>query len=585
MNDLAFPQEAIRIQDLSMVFGKSTKKITALDRLNAIFPAGVLSALVGPDGAGKSTLLRILSGLMLPTQGEALIFGNASKTQDGQIAYMPQRFGLYEDLTVEENLRLQARLRALDEKTGESRAAKLLSFTGLQPFLKRLAGKLSGGMKQKLGIACALMGKPSLLLLDEPGVGVDPASRRELWSMVQHLKAEGMTILWATSYMDEAQKFPYILLLDRGRALFQGSPATLMSRMKGRVFLLPTKQNYPDEGRAKRDAFLKWSSQAGVADALIQASSLRIALAKEVPAALYADIEKAHGRPCEASLEDVYMSLLGGINHEQSPYIALFSGKKVNMGSSTEDNIKIKAQGLGKKFGSFTAVHALNLAVKAGEIFGLLGPNGAGKTTTFQMLCGLLRPSFGTCFVAGVNLLHAGSAARMRLGYMAQKFSLYPDIKVKDNILCWGKLYGMTKQAIAKSIEELAAALSLSAWLNAKTASLPLGLKQRLSLFCATMHNPAVLFLDEPTSGVDVRARRDFWKHISALANLGTAVLVTTHFMEEAEYCDRIALMYRGAIIQEGSPDHIKKAVSGVQTTLEEAFIENIEKYDKAHPL
>lgn len=575
---------AIELRNLSMTFGKASARIVALDNLVANFPEGQISGLVGPDGAGKTTLLRILSGLMLQESGEARIFGLPCSDITAQIAYMPQRFGLYEDLSVKANLLLQARLRGLDEDTGEDRSARLLQFTGLKPFLDRLAGRLSGGMKQKLGIACALMGLPRLLLLDEPGVGVDPVSRRELWDMVQQLKNDGMTILWATSYMDEAQKFPHILLLDSGKAIFQGSPHELMDRARGRVFLIPTHGFAPDQGKSDREELLAWSSCSGVSDALVQGASLRIALAPDAPPGLYEQVHAAHGKACPPSLEDAYMCLLGGISHQPSPYASL--PIKTDGAASDKDSPKIIAKNLNKKFGSFTAVHALNLEVRAGQIFGLLGPNGAGKTTTFQMLCGLLRPSSGECFVAGVNLLNSGSLARARLGYMAQKFSLYPDIKVKDNINCWGQLYCMSQKEIKKSTDSLASALALSGWMNTRTADLPLGLKQRLSLFCATMHNPAVLFLDEPTSGVDVRARRDFWKHISALANLGTAVLVTTHFMEEAEYCDSIALLYRANVIRQGPPESIKKAFAGAsELTLEEAFIESIETYDREHPL
>lgn len=576
-------QAAIELTGLSMDFGKGKSAITALDKLNASFPANTISGLVGPDAAGKSTLMRILSGLMLPTSGNALVFGKIAGSQTGKIGYMPQRFGLYEDLSVQANLRLQARLRGLDKETGEKRSERLLEFTGLRPFLKRLAGKLSGGMKQKLGIACALMGLPKLLLLDEPGVGVDPVSRRELWDMVSQLKNEGMTILWATSYLDEAQRFPHILLLESGKPLYQGAPEKLMDTAKGRVFLLPAKGGAADPGKAHREALLAWSALSGVMDALIQGADLRLTLGRDASANLYEKVHQEGGILTRPTLEDAYMTLVGGIGHAASPFATLFEARKEDR-AGLDGKALIRAEDLTRKFGDFMAVHSVSLKVRAGEIFGLLGPNGAGKTTTFQMLCGLLRPSSGKCYVDGVNLLNSASQARSRLGYMAQKFSLYPDIKVKDNIQFWGKLYAMDKKAISESVDSLGGALELSEWMDKRTADLPAGLKQRLSLFCATMHNPPVLFLDEPTSGVDVRARREFWKHISAIANLGTAIMVTTHFMEEAEYCDRIALLYRGNVIREGSPDSLKKSVSG-NPTLEEAFVESIEAYDRGHPL
>lgn len=576
--DSNFPN-AIEISNLTMRFGKGKSTISALDGITASFKTGIINGLVGPDASGKTTLMRILSGLLIPSSGEAIVLGQASSTQTGQIGYMPQRFGLYEDLTVQANLHLQASLRGLDERTGEDRSARLLEFTGLKPFMKRLAGQLSGGMKQKLGIACALMGLPKVLLLDEPGVGVDPVSRQDLWNMVEQLKKEGMTILWATSYLDEAQRFPHILLLDSGKTLFQGEPAKLMDTVKGSVFLIPEHGS----GKSHRKDLLDWSMRKDVVDALIQGASLRLTLSTDATKELYKKVQDDGGKATSPSLEDAYMALIGGMDHTPSPFTTLYHSVANEL---PPEKPRVQALKLEKRFGDFVAVHDVSLEVRAGEIFGLLGPNGAGKTTTFQMLCGLLRPSAGQCFVAGVNLLHSAGKARGRLGYMAQKFSLYPDIRVIDNIRCFGALYNMSFRKIKESIGELGKALGLLEWMEKKTGTLPVGLKQRLSLFCATMHNPPVLFLDEPTSGVDVTARRDFWKQISAIANLGTAIMVTTHFMEEAEYCDNIALLYRGNIIRQGSPDSLKKSVTGkTGATLEDAFVESIEAYDRANPL
>lgn len=576
-------RDAVVISGLNMAYGKGKNRLVALKSLSAAFPAGIISGLVGPDASGKTTLLRILAGLLAPVSGSALVFGKSADQQTGQTGYMPQHFGLYEDLSVAANLALQARLRGLEGEARASRFAQLLKFTGLAPFMDRLAGNLSGGMKQKLGIACALMGSPSLLLLDEPGVGVDPVSRAELWNMVQELKAGGMTIIWSTSYMDEAQKFPHILMLEAGSSLYEGEPGRLMETATGRVFLVP---EISGGGMAHRRALLNWSAKDGVADALIEGSSLRLALAEHAPDNLYREVREAGGKPVSPTLEDAYMNLAGGISHEQSPFTAFFAKKGSKRQEKGGSSVKIRAENLCRKFGDFTAASGISLSVEAGMVFGLLGPNGAGKSTTFKMLCGLLRPTSGSCYVDGVNLLHSSGEARARLGYMAQKFSLYTDITVAANINCWASLYGMTKQEIREVVTDLVPGLGLSEWLRAKTGDLPQGLKQRLSLLCAAMHAPAVLFLDEPTSGVDVRTRRDFWKHISALTAIGTAIMVTTHFMEEAEYCDEIALLYRGSIINRGSPDALKKMVSGMANpALEDAFMASIKNYDRKHPL
>lgn len=568
---------AVETVNLTIAFDETV----AVNNLSASFTAGEITGLVGPDGAGKTTLLRMLAGLLVPKSGSILFNGSTQRPAANAIGYMPQHFGLYEDLTVMANLKLQAALRGVEGEAREKIFARLLDFTTLAPFTNRLAGNLSGGMKQKLGIACALLGSPQLLLLDEPGVGVDPQSRRELWRMVQALKQDGMTVIWSTSYMDEAQRCPEILILEKGQVLYQGNPAQLMAKADGRVFLV--KQHLSsdaDIGRKNRTALLHWSAMAGVEDALIQAGALRLTLAPDASPELKLAVQEANGVATAPCLEDVYMSLMGGINHAPSPLLKLQKKRPI-----TSTPI-IVANDLTKKFGDFIAARDVSLKVHPGEVFGLLGPNGAGKTTTFRMLCGLLKPSSGTCFVDGVNLLRSGSHARSRLGYMAQKFSLYPDISVAENIRVFAGLYGLTGKQREEAAMPLVEAMELKPWLKSRTESLPLGLKQRLSLICAIAHNPPALFLDEPTSGVDVRTRRDFWKHISALTAGGTAVLVTTHFMEEAENCDQLLLLYRGTVISAGSPAQLRESVKDLSNpTLEEAFIKKIEEYDRQHPL
>ncbi|MTJ91783.1 MAG: ABC transporter ATP-binding protein [Desulfovibrio sp.] len=595
--------QAVCLEGLVMRFGKGREAVTALDGVNAVIPAGRITGLVGPDAAGKTTLMRIMAGLMPPSEGRASLFGYSPtelmRSQPNSIGYMPQRFGLYEDISVMANMRLHASLRGLEGAERDRVFEKLLGFTSLAPFTDRLAGRLSGGMKQKLGIACALLGSPRLLLLDEPGVGVDPQSRRELWRMVQDLSQDGMTVVWSTAYLDEAERCPGVIMLDNGRVLFEGPPQELTAGAEGRVFLLRA-----DAGTHKKELAL-WTMRPGIEDALIQGSRIRLVLAADAPESLRRGVLEKGGEQVAPRLEDAYMSAVGGINQSPSPYGKLHVAHNGGAGdnataaqaasaaptssvsSSTTSSpvYSISARNLTKQFGAFVAARDISFDVRPGEIFGLLGPNGAGKSTTFRMLCGLSRPTAGTCAVDGVDLLRAGSEARSRLGYMAQKFSLYPDIPVRENITIFAELYGLSRERRDVLLPGLAEALELQPYLRSRTGSLPLGQKQRLALLCATLHEPPVLFLDEPTSGVDARTRRDFWKHISAMTTAGAAVLVTTHFMEEAEYCDRIALIYRGAMISMGTPDELKASCTEVEDpTLEEAFIASIEKYDREHP-
>ena len=562
---------AVVLRALRMRFG--TRE--ALRGIDARITQGRITGLVGPDAAGKTTLLRLMAGLMRPSGGSVRLFGMDAATllasSPNSIGYMPQRFGLYEDLSVRANLELHARLRGVEGAERDAVFARLLSFTSLAPFTERLAGRLSGGMKQKLGIACALLGAPRLLLLDEPGVGVDPLSRRELWEMVGELSRNGMTIIWSTAYLDEAARCPEILMLDEGRLLFAGPPQAMAARAQGRVFTLSPGPN------ARRDLLRQWMRRDGVDDVVVQGGSLRVVLNEHAPAETLAQMTHSGGIPAAPRLEDAYMSALGGMLRTPSPFGRPDAGARATTGEE-----RIVADGLTKRFGTFTAADNISFSVHAGEIFGLLGPNGAGKSTTFRMLCGLSRPTSGHCGVDGVDLLRAGSAARARLGYMAQKFSLYPELTVLQNIRVVADLYGVTRRRQAGRIPELCAALGLREALHQRAEELPLGQKQRLALLCATLHEPPVLFLDEPTSGVDARTRRDFWKHILALTAAGTAVLVTTHFMEEAEYCDRLALINNGVVIRMGTPDALKeecaRATGRTDPTLEEAFIACIEE-------
>jgi len=569
---------AARVSALVKSFGA----MRALDGISATLPEGKILGLVGPDGAGKTTLIRLFAGLMAPTAGSVEVLGRTPQaeggTTQGETGYMPQRFGLYEDLSVLDNLNLYANLRALDAAERGRRFAELLRFTDLAPFTERLAGRLSGGMKQKLGLACALLGAPRLLLLDEPGVGVDPLSRRELWRMVSALVARGVTVLWSTAYLEEAERCAYIWLLDAGRLLYDGPPRELSERVRGRVF---RRRVRPGEARQIAEQEL---ARDAVLDAVIQGASVRLVARPEREPSF----QGTQYEPVEPRLEDAYVELLGGPRKGESllargwPAQAPVGRGDVPPGpaSARDAGVLVRAVDLTRRFGDFVAADTIGFEVRAGEIYGLLGPNGAGKSTTFRMLCGLLKPTAGDASVAGVNLLHAASRARARLGYMAQKFSLYGDLSVGQNLDYFADIYGLTRAAKRVRVPAMIEMFELAPHLESNAALLPLGFKQRLALACATLHAPAVLFLDEPTSGVDPLMRREFWHHINALTTRGVAVVVTTHFMEEAEYCDRIGLIWRGRKIAEGTPDELKARVRSArqpEPTLEDAFIALVE--------
>jgi ABC-2 type transport system ATP-binding protein len=551
-------------------FGKTAKP--ALDGVSITVTAGKMTGLVGPDGAGKTTLIRILAGLIDPDAGKVEVLGRAATDTDrSRIGYMPQRFGLYEDLTVMENLRLYADLRGLPAGERASSFARLLEFTDLERFTGRLAGKLSGGMKQKLGLACAMIRTPTLLLLDEPGVGVDPVSRRELWRMVKDLAGEGIGVLWSTAYLDEAEKCDTVTLLNDGRCLHSGAPAELTDGLNERVFRIFLTR---DE---RRTLLRKALDSPSIADGTIQGNSLRLMLkagatrptAAELGAAGDAEIRVAQPR-----FEDAFVDLLGG----GPPGTSALAQHYRTIPAT--DRAVIEAKGLTRRFGDFTAADHIQFCVPRGQIFGLLGPNGAGKSTTFKMLCGLLTPTQGTGSVAGFDLRKAKDDARQSLGYMAQKFSLYGDLSVRQNLDFFAGAYGLTGAAARDAIDRAVTVFHLERYLKENSGTMPLGFKQRLALACAVLHQPPVLFLDEPTSGVDPIVRREFWGHINGLVEKGVTVLVTTHFMDEAEYCDQATLIYRSRQIATGTPDELKARSGREDATMEDAFVALIEASD-----
>lgn len=492
--------QTVEIKNLIKTFDSSV----AIDDLSLNIERGKITGLIGADGSGKTTLIRLIIGLMLPDNGEITTLGlNPSKQKEklnSKIGYMPQKFGLYEDLTVIENLRLYADLKEVPYEFN-----KLLEFTSLIPFQNRLAGALSGGMKQKLGLACTLLGSPEFLVLDEPSVGVDPISRRDLMKMVRDLITPHTTVLWSTAYLDEAHSFDTAVVLDKGKVIYNGKPEELAIDAK--------------------------------------------------------------------EFEEKVIELMGGYKKEKSLIAENYTPLKTNI------ECTVVADNLEKKYGDFYAVKNNSFCIKKGEIFGLLGPNGAGKSTSFKMMCGLAKPTSGTASLMGIDIIQNPEKARANLGYMAQKFSLYGSLTVRQNLEFFAAVYGIGLLDRKKRIDEIIKVFEFSKIQNQKSEDLPLGFKQRLSLACALIHNPPILFLDEPTSGVDVVTRRDFWNHITSLAQKGVTILVTTHFMDEAEYCDRISLFYHGETIAVGTPQQLKNQAAA--DNMEDTFIKLIKESEK----
>jgi ABC-2 type transport system ATP-binding protein len=571
--------DTVVVRNLRKSFGKGVGRKDALKNISLQLSPGTRTALIGPDGAGKTTLLRLLAGVLTPDAGEVYVLDHhlpkEALTLQSQIGYMPQHFGLYEDLTVEENLNLFADLHGIPDGVREGRFAELLTMTALGPFRKRLAGQLSGGMKQKLGLACTLIHPPQLLLLDEASVGVDPISRRELWTIIQQqVVGQKVTVLLSTAYMDEAERCDHVILLHEGEILAQGNPAQLAAPLQGHAFVLE------DVPTASRELQAKIAQLPGVVDTVIQGDGLRIVMQEPQQPVLQNDLA-AYGspKPVPARLEDAFVSLLFSRTARHSIPLP-------QQPDTTGDHAPVVVvKDLFRYFGDFAAVNNVSFSVRKGEIFGLLGANGAGKSTTFRMLCGLLPSSSGTLSVAGVDLRTASAEARARIGYVSQKFSLYGTLSVQQNLSFFSAAYGLEsrrrKERMAWAMEEL----ELKEYAAMNAGDLPLGYKQRLALACALMHEPSILFLDEPTSGVDPLARREFWARVNALAEGGTTCLVTTHFMEEAEYCDRLVLMSLGEILAQGTPSEIKAKVRRADRpnpSMEDAFIFLIEEHEQA---
>ncbi|MDQ7073226.1 MAG: ATP-binding cassette domain-containing protein [Gammaproteobacteria bacterium] len=569
---------ALSLTNVSKCFFANSQTIQALDNISFNIKAGQVTGLIGPDAAGKTTLIRLIAGLLLADEGQINVMGLNVATQPLQvqssIGYMPQRFGLYEDLTVQENFDLYADLQNVSLKDRKVRFEELTQLTGLSPFTDRLAGKLSGGMKQKLGLACTLIKLPHLLLLDEATVGVDPVSRRELWNIVyQQVQQHNMTVLLATAYLDEAERCDEVVLLHEGKLIKQDQPQQFSQHVKGRVFYITAKDV------SVRALQAQLSQADTVLDALVESEAVRVVMeTTEKPNAetLLPNYKNVHISVAKPHFEDAFIALL----KTKSLHTAKHTSTPILKNPNQNDTV-IAVNNLVRRFGNFTAVNNINFSVKRGEIFGLLGANGAGKSTTFRMLCGLLPVSSGHVAIAGKNLRKAAASARARIGYMAQKFSLYSHLSVQQNLQFFSSAYGLRNKQQKQRIAWALHTFELEEYTHNNAGDLPLGFKQRLSFATALMHEPDILFLDEPTSGVDPLARREFWERTNMLAAQGVTILVTTHFMEEANYCDRLVIMASGEILAMGTPLSLRQRVrseTNPDPSMEDAFISLIEQ-------
>lgn len=548
---------AIVVRDLWKRYGD----LEAVLGISFAVQRGEIFGLIGADGAGKTTTFQILAGVMEATSGSALIFGQPAREARSQTGYLTQTFSLYVDLSVMENIRYVGQLRHVSDADIDERGHRYLRAFDMDRFASRLAGQLSGGMKQKLSLVCALVAEPRILLLDEPTTGVDPVSRREFWDTVAHLAGEGLTVLVATPYLDEAERCHRVALIHQGKIRQIGTPDEIRGMLNAKRLELRT----PELRQAR--AALEASRNGAIFD--VQRFGDRLDLLAHDPAKAEVEVKELMSRNHlaiddlrvdEPTLENTFVATLRALGERSSDQP--FASHRPH--GRLRGEIGIDASGLTKQFGTFTAVHNVGLQVRYGEIYGLLGANGAGKTTTIKMLCGLLEPTHGTVRLAGDEGAELRSSrVREQIGYMSQKFSLYNDLTIEENLEFFAGVYGVSSEEREEKERWVLHFSGLEGRQHQLTGSLPGGWKQRVAFGSAIMHEPGIVFLDEPTSGVDPLARRAFWSMINYLADSGTAVLVTTHYLEEAEQCNRLGLMVAGELLVEGTPSEIKAEQKG----------------------
>lgn len=549
----------------------------AIQDIDLSIAQGEIVGLVGPDGAGKTTLLQLLAAILDPSEGQCRVLGYDSVRESAEITsrigYMAQGFTLYDRLTVAENLAFAAKARNVSAAQLAERRQRLLAMAGLGPFLHRREGALSGGMRKKLALCTNLVHEPPLLLLDEPGLGVDPLSRRELWRMLEAYRREGTTIVFSTSYMDEAELCDRVAFLHAGRMIALGTSNELRARGTGAVFRVASSQPAAVENALSREPEVlgvQWQAREVrfvVHPGHPLSSRLRTMVER------LGRVESAH-----PTIEDIFVILTAGAGHAADGEIETGSEARA-FGPAGGSPSGISTDRLSRRFDSFVAVDDVSFEIRAGEVFGLLGANGAGKTTLIRILCGLLPPSSGSARVAGIDAVSDPHGLRQRIGYMSQRFSLYPDLSVGENLSFFASAYGLGRQATREAIAWASAVTGLAKFENETVAHLSGAVRQRLGLACSILHRPAVVFLDEPTSGVDPLSRFRFWHLVNALGAAGTTVLVTTHYLEEAAYCHRLGLMHEGRMIAVGDQASLRADLpSNVPDTVEGVFIAYIER-------
>jgi len=546
---------AICLRGLRKTYGK----LEAVRGVDLEIKQGEIYGLIGPDGAGKTSTFQILGGVMSETSGEISIYGKTAREARSFVGYLTQAFSLYQDLTVLENLRYIGDLRLLSRRQIEDRGMRYLRLFDMDKFTDRLAGRLSGGMKQKLALACALIAEPRILLLDEPTTGVDPVSRREFWDTLAGLSAQGMTMIVATPYLDEAERCSRVSLMFDGKIVETGTPKELRENLGLQRLELRT----ADLGKAEEilnlaEAIEDVQRFGDRLDVMVKDAAAGERVTREILGKESIEVREIHvGRP---TLENTFVAVLreleGKLTAPQFP-------RKREFRKRPPEAVAIGAEKVNKVFGDFVAVKDIDLSIGYGEIYGLLGANGAGKTTTIKMLCGLLEPTSGVIELAGERGRSRSQFVRQRVGYMSQKFSLYDDLTIEENLDFFAGVYGVSRAEREEKKRWVMEFSGLRGQEKMLTGDLPGGWKQRVAFGSAILHEPSVLFLDEPTSGVDPLARRAFWKMINELADHGVAVLVTTHYLEEAEQCNRLGFMVAGEVVAEGTPTSVKAAQRG----------------------
>ena len=550
--------KTIRISGLWKRYGS----LEAVRGISLEVGEGEIFGLIGPDGAGKTTTFQILAGVMEASSGSADVFGRPAREARSQTGYLTQTFSLYPDLTVSENIRYAGDLRRVAPEDIVKRGRQFLQMFDMDRFSDRLTGQLSGGMKQKLSLACALVPEPRVLVLDEPTTGVDPVSRREFWDALAHLAADGLSMLISTPYLDEAERCNRVALIHKGEIRQIGTPAELREslgakRLEVRVDNLSEAERVLSESSGPQQEIMDVQRFGDRLDVLAHQPEKAREIVEEISSK--AGLHVSDIRVDEPTLENVFVASLRtlGEDSKQSPFPARHDH------SNLRGQTAIGADRLTKQFGAFTAVKNVSLEIPYGEIYGLLGANGAGKTTTIRMLCGLLEATSGNMRLTGEQGNLRSESIREQIGYMSQKFSLYDDMTIRENLAFFAGVYGVPEGERDEKISWVLSFSGLEGKEDQITGSLPGGWKQRVAFGAAIMHEPSVLFLDEPTSGVDPLARRAFWMMINHLADAGAAILVTTHYLEEAEQCNRLGFMAAGELVAEGTPSGVKGEQTG----------------------